>query len=152
MANLAAAEPRSDRDEAERHREAAEPAEPGVEAARMVARARWLLIISGFTTLVAIAAVLAVIGYRVFRAGGSGAAAGEGIVTLPKGARVVATAVAGERITVTLDVAGATEIRIFDAKTLQETGRIRFATEPGAGNALARPRHRGYFEGHAPFV
>ncbi|HSY57330.1 MAG TPA: DUF6476 family protein [Bradyrhizobium sp.] len=97
----------------------------------MVARARWLLIISGFTTLIAIAAVLAVIGYRVFRAGGSGAAATtEGIVTLPRGARVVATAVAGERIVVTLDIAGATEIRIFDAKTLQETGRIRFATEP----------------------
>jgi len=131
MANLAAAQPRSDRDEAERHQEAAEPADAGVEAARMVARARWLLIISGFTTLIAIAAVLGVIGYRVFRAGGSGAAAtAEGIVTLPKAARVVATAVAGERIVVTLDVAGATEIRIFDAKTLQETGRLRFATEP----------------------
>ena len=131
MANLAAAQPRSDRDEAERHGEAAEAADAGVEAARMVARARWLLIISGLTTLIAIAAVLAVIGYRVFRAGGSGAAAtAEGIVTLPKGARVVATAVAGERIVVTLDVAGATEIRTFDAKTLQQTGRIRFATEP----------------------
>ncbi len=131
MANLAAAEPRSDRNEAERHHEAAEAADAGVEAARMVARARWLLIISGLTTLIAIAAVLAVIGYRVFRTGGSGAAAtAESIVTLPKGARVVATAVAGERITVTLDVAGATEIRIFDAKTSQETGRIRFATEP----------------------
>jgi hypothetical protein len=131
MANLAAAEPRSDRDEAERHHEAGEQAEPGVEAARMVTRARWLLIISGLTTLIAIAAVLAVIGYRVFRAGGSGSAAtAEGIVTLPKGARVVATAVAGERIVVTLDVAGATEIRTFDAKTLQQTGRIRFATEP----------------------
>ena len=131
MANLAAAEPRSDRDQAEPYREAAETAEPGVEAARMVARARWLLIISGLTTLIAIAAVLAVIGYRVFRAGGSGAAATtEGIVTLPRGARVVATAITGERIVVTLDVAGATEIRIFDAKTLQETGRIRFATEP----------------------
>jgi hypothetical protein len=131
MANLAAAQPRSDRDEAEHHGDAAEAADAGVEAARMVARARWLLIISGFTTLIAIAAVLAVIGYRVFRAGGSGAAATtEGIVTLPRGARVVATAVAGERIVVTLDIAGATEIRIFDAKTLQETGRIRFATEP----------------------
>jgi len=131
MANLAAAQPRSDRDEAERHEEAAEAADAGVEAARMVARARWLLIISGFTTLIAIAAVLAVIGYRVFRAGGSGAAATtEGIVTLPRGARVVATAITGERIVVTLDVAGATEIRIFEAKTLQETGRIRFATEP----------------------
>jgi hypothetical protein len=131
MANLAAAEPRSDRDEAERHREAAEPAEPGVEAARMVARARWLLIISGFTTLVAIAAVLAVIGYRVFRAGGSDAApAAEAILTLPKGARVIASAVADDRIVLTLDIGGATEIRTFDIRTLKQTGRVRFATEP----------------------
>ena len=44
-------------------------------AAGMVARVRWLMIISGVTTLLAIAAVVGVIGYRVFRAGGSGAAA-----------------------------------------------------------------------------
>jgi hypothetical protein len=31
---------------------------------------------------------------------------------------------------VTLDIGGATEIRTFDVKTLHETGRIRFATEP----------------------
>jgi hypothetical protein len=131
MANLAAAEPQGDRDDTGRHRAAAEAAEAGIEAARMVARARWLLILSGLTTAIAIAAVIAVIGYRVFHAGGSGAAANTGgIVTLPKGARVIATAVADERIVVTLDIAGASEIRTFDVKTLKETGRIRFATEP----------------------
>jgi hypothetical protein len=129
MANLAAAEPRSDRSQTDGH--AAEAADTGVAAARMVARARWLLIISGLTTLIAIAAVLAVIGYRVFHAGGSGITiGGEAIVTLPKGARVVSTAVAGERLVVTLDIAGLTEIRTFDLKTLKETGRISFATEP----------------------
>jgi hypothetical protein len=134
MAKLAAAEPRGDRDDADARSaaaEAAEAAEAGVEAAHVIARARWLLIISGLTTLTAIAAVIVVIGYRVFHAGGSGAAASaEAIVTLPKGARVVATAVAGERIAVTLEIAGATEIRTFDIKTLKQTGRIRFATEP----------------------
>ena len=100
-------------------------------AAGMVARARWLMIISGLTTLLAIAAVVGVIGYRVFHAGGSGATpTAEGIVVLPKGARVIASMVADDRIVVTLDVAGATEIRTFDIKTLKETGRIRFATEP----------------------
>ena len=89
------------------------------------------MIISGLTTLIAIAAVVGVIGYRVFRAGGSGVAASvDAIVTLPKGARVIASAVADDRIVVTLDIAGLTEIRIFDVKTLRETGRIRFATEP----------------------
>ncbi|MGA2313835.1 MAG: hypothetical protein ABSF87_15935 [Xanthobacteraceae bacterium] len=100
-------------------------------AAGMVARARWLMIISGLTTLLAIAAVVGVIGYRVFRAGGSGAAAtAEGIIVLPKGAGMIASTVADDRIVVTLDIAGTTEIRTFDVKTLKETGRIRFATEP----------------------
>ena len=99
----------------------------------MVARARWLRVIAALTTAVAIAAVLGVIGYRIFHAGRSAAAPGAvsaGIVTLPKGARVVSTATAGDRIVVTIEVAGITEIRTFDAATLQETGRLRFATEP----------------------
>ncbi len=129
MGTLAAGEMQSDGDEADRHPTAAPAAE--AMAAGMVARARWLMIISGLTTLLAIAAVVGVIGYRVFRAGGSGAAAtAEGIIMLPKGARVIASTVANERIVVTLDIAGTTEIRTFDAKTLKETGRIRFATEP----------------------
>ena len=99
----------------------------------MMARARWLMVISALTTALAIAAVLGVIGYRIFHAGRSAATGGAGvagIVTLPKGARVVASGTAGDRIVVTLDIAGATEIRTFDANTLQETGRLRFATEP----------------------
>jgi len=93
------------------------------------------MIISALTTAIAIAAVLGVIGYRVFRAGESGGASGggapaAGIVTLPKGARVIATAVAGDRVVVTIEIAGATEIRTFDVDTLKETGRLRFATEP----------------------
>ena len=83
--------------------------------------------------MVAIAAVLGVIGYRIFHAGRSAspaAAVAAGIVPLPQGARVVSTATAGDRIVVTIDIAGTTEIRTFDAATLQETGRLRFATEP----------------------
>jgi hypothetical protein len=124
MVKLAAAEPQG-------QRSTAPAAEANSATAGMVARVRWLMIISGLTTLIAIAAVTGVIGYRVFRAGGSGvAAAAEAIVTLPKGARVVASAVADERIVLTLDIGGATELRIFDVKTLKQTGRIRFATEP----------------------
>jgi hypothetical protein len=91
-------------------------------AARIVAKVRWLMLIAGATTLLAIAAVIGVIGYRVFKAEGSAAA--------PKGARVISAAVAEDRIAVTLDVGGAIEIRTFDAKTLKPTGRLRFATEP----------------------
>jgi hypothetical protein len=96
-------------------------------AARVVTRVRWLMIISGLTTMVAIAAVIAAIGYRVFRAEGS---AGDIIATLPKGARVIATAVADDRIAVTIEVAGAVEVRLFDLKSLKAAGRLRFANEP----------------------
>ena len=86
------------------------------------------MLISGATTLVAIAAVFGVIGYRVFKAEGSAPA--EVTALLPKGARVVATAIAEDRIMVTIDVSGTIEIRIFDAKTLKPAGRLKFATEP----------------------
>jgi hypothetical protein len=132
MRNLAAGQLRSHAGEPARNpaaAEADETAEPNAAAARMISRVRWLMIVSGLTTLVAVAAVIAVIGYRVFHAGGS-AAPGETIVTLPKGARVISSAVADDRIAVTLDVGGATEMRVFDLKTLKEVGRLRFATEP----------------------
>ena len=49
---------------------------------------------------------------------------------LPKGARIVSTAVAGDRLVLTLDVGGTTEIRTFDAQTLKPAGRLQFTTEP----------------------
>ena len=50
--------------------------------------------------------------------------------TLPKGARIVATGTAGDRLAVTLDIGGTTEIRTYDAKTLKPAGRLKFANEP----------------------
>jgi hypothetical protein len=130
MAKLAAAEPQREWQDPRSDRGEAPTVEADAAAAGLAARVRLMMIISGLTTLIAIAAVVGVIGYRVFRAGGSGAAPTEAIVTLPKAARVIATAVAGDRVVVTLDIGGLTEIRTFDVKTLKETGRIQFATEP----------------------
>jgi len=109
---------------------------PDPAAARVVARVRLMMIVSGATTLIAVAAVLFVIGYRLFRSEGStgvtaGGAPAEVTATLPKGARVTATAVAGERLVVTIETAGGgTEIRTFDLATLRPTGRLRIAPEP----------------------
>ena len=58
------------------------------------------MVISGVTTMLAIAAVLGVIGYRVFKAEGSTA---EATALLPKGARVIATAATEDRLVVTVD-------------------------------------------------
>jgi hypothetical protein len=131
MVKLAAAEPQREWPDAAAEVKSGDvPAIAVDTASGLAARVRLMMIISGLTTLIAIAAVIGVVGYRVFHAGGSGAAPTEAIVTLPKAARVIATAVAGDSIVVTLDVRGSTEVRTFDVKTLKETGRIRFATEP----------------------
>jgi hypothetical protein len=99
-------------------------------AARVVAKVRWLMLISGATTLLAITAVVGVIGYRFFKAEGSAPPPADVTALLPKGARIVSTAASAERIAVTIEVAGTTEIRTFDARTLKPAGRLRFATEP----------------------
>jgi hypothetical protein len=106
------------------------PLDPAVT--RVIAKVRWLMLISGATTLVAIAAVGGVIGYRIYRSGGSAAPANPADVTalLPKDARIISTAVGQDRIAVTIETGGAVEIRTFDLATLRPTGRLRFTTEP----------------------
>ena len=88
-----------------------------------------MMLIAGLTTALAVAVVLVAIGYRLYR--GEGSAAGTEITaTLPKGARITSTGVAGDRLVVTLDVGGTTEIRTFDAQTLKPAGRLKFAVSP----------------------
>jgi hypothetical protein len=98
-------------------------------AARMISRIRLMMVISAATTLFAILAVLGVVSYRLLRSEGS-APVSEMTAMLPKGARIVSTAVAEDRIAVTVEVNGVLEIRTFDLRTLKQTGRLRFATEP----------------------
>ena len=105
--------------------------EPTPEQAALMARVRRMMLIAGLTSALAVAVVLIAVGYRLYRGEGSPAAAATDIIaTLPKGARIVSTAVAGERLVLTLDIAGVTEIRTFDAKTLKPAGKLRFVNEP----------------------
>ena len=85
--------------------------------------------LSGVATLLGISVVLGVLGYRIFSSEGS-VAPGEVVAMLPKGAKVIATATSEDRIVVTLDVGGSTEIRTFDLRSLKAMGRLRFANEP----------------------
>jgi hypothetical protein len=101
------------------------------EQAQIVARVRWLMLISGFATVLGIAVVVTIVGYRVFRTEGRpGTGVIDATARLPKGARVVSVGAAGDCIVVTVDIGGAPEIRIFNAKTLTPEGRLRFAEEP----------------------
>jgi hypothetical protein len=105
--------------------------EPTPEQAALMARVRRMMLIAGLTSALAVAVVLIAVGYRLYRGEGSPAASATDIIaTLPKGARIVSTAVAGERLVLTLDISGVTEIRTFDAKTLKPAGKLRFVNEP----------------------
>ena len=61
------------------------------------------------------------IGYRLFRSREARSTT-DVTASLPKGARIVATGVAGDRLVVTLDIGGATEIRTFDAAYAEAAG------------------------------
>jgi hypothetical protein len=103
--------------------------EPTPEQAALFGRVRRMMLIASLTTALAVVAVLIAIGYRLFHTEGSAVAADITSI-LPKGARVVATGVAGDRLVVTLDIGGAAEIRTFDARTLKPAGQLKFVSEP----------------------
>jgi hypothetical protein len=100
------------------------------EQTRFMARVKLMMALSVFATLLGIAVVLGVVGYRVFRSGDAGAPA-EATVLLPAGARIMQTALVGDRILITIEVpSGGVEIRSFDAQSFRPAGRLRFATSP----------------------
>jgi hypothetical protein len=104
-----------------------EPLSPA--QAQIVARIRRLTLISGIATVLGIAVVVTVIGYRVFRTEGRPGPI-EATAPLPKGARLLSASIAGDRLVVTIDVGGSLEVRTFDARTLSPEGRLRFVAEP----------------------
>jgi hypothetical protein len=108
--------------------EAALP-EPTPEQAALFVRVRRMMLIAGLTTALAISAVLIAIGYRLFRTEGS-VNAPDIAAIMPKGGRIISTAVAGDRLVVTIDVGGTVEIRTFDTHTLKAAGSLRFVNEP----------------------
>jgi hypothetical protein len=111
-----------------------EPTPLDPEAALVVARVRRMMLIAGVTTLVAVAAVFGVIGYRIFKSGGRAAEAGPPVaaetLVLPKGAKVLGTAISDGRIAVTLETADGIEIRTFSLHTLKPAGELRLRAAP----------------------
>jgi hypothetical protein len=105
------------------------PLDPAAQA--VVDRVRRMSVLSGFATVFGIAIVLVVIGWKLSRSGDSAPPPQPVDVQtlLPKGARIIAAQTAGDRLVVTIDVNGAIEVRTFDTRTLQQTGRLRFGEE-----------------------
>ncbi len=99
------------------------------EAERAIARVRRLMMIASVTTFLAVAAVLVVIGYRVFHLGESAPPpALQAAPALPAGAKVLSSAVGEGRVVLTVEVGGAIELYSFDLATLRPLGHARVTT------------------------
>src|SRR4051812_49797242 len=92
--------------------------EPTPEQSALFTRVRRMMLIAGLTTALAVAAVLIAIGYRVFRIQES-APATDTTAMLPKGARILSTAVAGERLVVNPDIRGSNVNPTFCTEAMQ---------------------------------
>ena len=96
------------------------------EAERAIAKVRRLMMIASVTTFLAVAAVLGVIGYRIFHLGESAAPPmAQAAPTLPASAKVLSSAVGEGRIVLTVEVNGAIELYSFDLATLKPLGHTR---------------------------
>jgi hypothetical protein len=114
---------------------------PDADAARVVAKVRRLMLVSLTITMLAVGSVFGLIGYRIFKGEGTTAKTADKLpeasaipnemtLALPRGARVVQSAVANDRLLITLEVDGKLEVRTFDVKTLQPAGRLNFSATP----------------------
>ena len=114
---------------------------PGPDAANVIAKVRKLMLVTMAVTLIAAGSVFGFIGYRMFRSDGTTAKTADKLpeasaipadmtLALPRGARIVQSAVAGDRLVITLENEGKIEVRTFDVNTLQPAGRLNFSNTP----------------------
>jgi hypothetical protein len=120
--------------------QSAEPAHDA-DAARVIAKVRRLMLVSMAVTVIAVGAVFGFVGYRIFKGEGmvekkadklpeSSPIPNDITLSLPRSARVVQSAVANDRLIMTLEIDGKIEVRTFDVKTLQPAGRLNFSATP----------------------
>jgi hypothetical protein len=114
---------------------------PDADAAGVIAKVRRLMLVSMAITVIAVGSVFGLIGYRMYKGDGAAAKTADKLpesspiptdvtLTLPRGARVVQSAVANDRLVMTLEINGKLEVRTFDLKTLQPAGRLNFSAAP----------------------
>ncbi|MBY0532724.1 MAG: hypothetical protein K2P86_12215 [Xanthobacteraceae bacterium] len=100
------------------------PLDPQQEA--MVRKLKRMAVFSSVLMIGGFLAIFGVIAYRLSNAPAPQAAAIPAITNaLPKGSKVVSTAVSDGRIVVTIERDGITELRVFDLMTLQLRGTLR---------------------------
>ena len=108
--------------------DAEKPLDP--EAARIVAKVRRLMMIASLTTFIAVAIVIAVIGYRFFKGEGRAQAGPDADAPWPNGARIVSSAMIDERLALMIETPSGLEVRFFDLRTLKPAGRLPLGGKP----------------------
>ncbi len=94
------------------------------EQARVVARVRRLMFGSLVVMAAGFLAVFGVIAYRLYAGAERVRPPIEETLNLARGARVMSTAAAGDRLVVTIENGGIVEVLIYDIETLQPKGRF----------------------------
>jgi len=122
----------------------AEPAPsvvPDAASANLIARVRRLMLISMGIMVLAVGSVFGFVGYRFMKGEGATAKTADKIapasaiptdvtLSIPRNAKVIQSAVANDRLIMTLDIDGKIEVRTFDVRTLQPAGRLNFSATP----------------------
>ena len=114
---------------------------PDADAAGVIAKVRRLMLVSMAITVIAVGSVFGFIGDRMYKGDAAAAKTADKLpesspiptdvtLSLPRGARVVQSAVANDRLVMTLEIDGKLEVRTFDLKTLQPAGRLNFSAAP----------------------
>jgi hypothetical protein len=91
--------------------------------AEIVRKMRRLTLVSSLIMIGGFLVVFGVIAYRMSTTAAPEKPA-EANISLPAGARLISTALDSGRIAVTFEVGGVTEVRLFDAVTLEPRGRL----------------------------
>jgi hypothetical protein len=100
------------------------------EQGQVIARVRRLMLGSLAVMAAGIVAVFAVIGYRLYAGAERARPPLEETLNLARGARVISTTAAGNRLVVTVENAGVTEVLTYDLETLQPKGRFTIKPTP----------------------
>lgn len=93
----------------------------------MVANVRRLMVVASLTTFIAVAAVIGIIGYRVFEGEGRVQPTTDVAAALPAGAKVLSSAIGEGRLVLTIEINGTIELLSFDINTLKPLSRTRLA-------------------------
>src|SRR5262249_60741140 len=98
-----------------------------LQAREVLSKAARPLLLRPLPPLIPFAAVIGVIGYRVFRGEERAQALQPVSATLPAGTKVLSSAIGEGRLVLTVEVNGAIELLSFELNTLKPLGRVRLA-------------------------